>query len=251
VSFKDHFSGHSSQYAEFRPRYPLELFSFLQSIAPGNRLAWDCATGNGQAAVNAARFFDRVIATDASKGQLAEAVPDPRVEYRHCPAESCGLEDATVDLVTVAQALHWLPLDAFFNEAARALKPGGILAVWCYNLLNVSPGMDPVLARFYHDIVGPFWPGERTLVENGYRGISLPFDEVEAPPFAMTAEWSLSHLLGYVGTWSATQRYMKATGENPLDELSEEIVPMWGDPQAIRHIQWPLSVRVCKKPETN
>jgi SAM-dependent methyltransferase len=251
VSFKDHFSGHSSQYAQFRPRSPLELFAFLQSIAPGRELAWDCATGNGQAAVCAARFFNHVVATDASPGQLAQAVQDPRVDYRHCNAEASDLGDETVDLVTVAQALHWLPIEAFFKEAARVLKPGGILAVWCYELLNVSPEIDPLLVRFCYDTVGPYWPPERALVENAYRDIVLPFEELEVPAFAMTADWRLPHLLGYLGTWSATQRYIKSRNEDPVGDLSEELAPLWGDPNTIRHIQWPLSVRVCKKPEQN
>src|SRR5215475_11590766 len=126
MGFKDHFSRQAANYAKFRPRYRRELFDYLASIAPGRELAWDCGTGNGQAAVGLASVFDRVIATDASKKQIANAEPHNRVEYHVAPAENSGIPSGTIDLIMVAQALHWFDLDRFYGQAGRVLKPDGI-----------------------------------------------------------------------------------------------------------------------------
>jgi ubiquinone/menaquinone biosynthesis C-methylase UbiE len=152
--FKDHFSKQAADYAKFRPRYPKELFRRLASIAPDTQLAWDCATGTGQAAIELAEFFDRVIATDASEKQIANAERHPRVEYRAATAEESGLDAASVDLVTVAQALHWFDLDRFYAEVRRVLKPQGLLAATAYKLAKISPEIDLIVNHYYSDIVG-------------------------------------------------------------------------------------------------
>jgi SAM-dependent methyltransferase len=209
-------------------------------------LAWDCATGNGQAAVGLAEQFKHVIATDASEAQLSNAQARPGIEYRHAPAEASGISEHSVDLVTVAQALHWLNIDRFYEEARRVLKPLGIVAVWSYELFDIDPVMDPITARFYTETVGPFWPPERKLVEEGYSTISFPFEELVHPQFRMSREMSFPELLGYIMTWSATQRFIKYHGVNPTEELARELAPLWGDPETRREIVWPLTVKVGK-----
>ncbi|MCP4377042.1 MAG: class I SAM-dependent methyltransferase, partial [bacterium] len=205
--FKDHFSDQSGDYLRYRPSYPGALFAFLAEIPPMQHRAWDCATGSGQAAHGLSTHFERVIATDASAAQIDSAVPAANVHYRVAPAEASGLPDRSVDLVTVAQALHWLDLERFYGEVRRVLKPGGLLAVWSYNLLRTDPAIDAEVDAFYSHTVGPYWPPERRLVESGYRDLPFPFPELDTPPFAMTARWRLEQLLGYLGTWSATKRY--------------------------------------------
>src|SRR5205085_4201212 len=164
--FKDHFSRQAAEYAKFRPRYPKELFRWLGSVAPSNQLAWDCATGSGQAAVELAEMFERVIATDASDKQIANAQQHPRVEYRVATAEDSGLESSSVDLIMVAQALHWFDLEKFYSEARRVLKPDGIIAATAYKLPTGAPPVDAVVNRYYSEIVGKYWPAERRRVEN-------------------------------------------------------------------------------------
>src|SRR4029453_1263385 len=163
MSFKDHFSAQAADYAKFRPRNPWEVFDYLRSIAPSRQLAWDCGTGNGQAAVALASVFDRVIATDASDKQISNVQPHGRVEYRVTPAENSGIKSGTVDLIMVAQALHWFDLDRFYAEARRVMKSEGVLAASAYNLLHVEPAIDEVVNRYYYEVVGPFWPPERKL----------------------------------------------------------------------------------------
>ncbi len=243
MPFKDRFSGHAGEYARFRPRYPRELFEYLAGVSPERKWAWDCATGNGQAAVALAEFFEHVIATDASEKQIAHGQPHERVTYRLTSAERSGLDAASVDLVTVAQALHWFDRDAFFAEAKRVLKPRGVLAVSTYNLFEVSPEIDRLIETFYNDTVGPYWDFERRLVETGYRTIAFPFQELSPPDFRMEAEWSLDDVIGYLRTWSATKNFIAARGFDPVVDLSEDLRAAWGESKT-KEVVWPLSVRV-------
>ncbi len=244
-SFSDHFSGVSSAYAEFRPRYPDSLFAWLAGLPAGRGLAWDCATGSGQAAIGLASRFERVVATDASAEQIGAAVPHPHVDYRVAPAEASGLDSESVDLVTVAQALHWLDRPAFFAEVRRVLRPDGAVAAWAYGNPRVDETRaDEVLRRFTSETVGPYWPPERALVDAEYRTIDFPFAEIEPPAFPMEAWWPLSALLGYIGTWSATTRFRASQGYDPLPALAARLRHFWGDPETPRRIEWPLALRV-------
>lgn len=244
-SFQDHFAAVANAYADFRPTYPATLFDWLAHQVPGRTRAWDCACGSGQASVDLAERFERVWATDASAAQLRDARQHPRVEYRVAPAEACGLPDASVELITVAQALHWFDRPRFYAEARRVLMPGGVLAVWTYGVQRLDdPAVDALVQHFYRDIVGPYWPPERTWVESGYQGLEFPFAEELAPAFIMTADWPLARLLGYFASWSATGRYRQTTGEDPVAALAERLEPIWGDPARPRCVTWPLAIRV-------
>ncbi|MEP6768309.1 MAG: class I SAM-dependent methyltransferase [Acidobacteriota bacterium] len=244
ISFTDHFSGHAAEYSRFRPDYPDSLFEYLAGVPSARRLAWDCATGNGQAALGLADRFARVVATDASARQIAQAIPHPRVDYRVAAAAESGLPDGSVDLVTVAQALHWFDRPLFWEEARRVLVPGGAIAVWAYDLLEVDPAVNAAVRRLAREIVGPFWPPERRLVDAGYAAIEFPFQEISPPRFVMEKLWDLSDLLGYLRTWSATRRYAEAMGEDPIPRIEAELTAAWGDPGQLRHSTWPLDLRV-------
>ena len=243
MKFKDHFSAQAADYAKFRPGYPRELFDYLGSIAPSRQLAWDCGTGNGQAAGGLALVFDRVIATDASDKQIANAQSHERVDYCVAPAENSGIKSATIDLIMIAQALHWFDLNRFYAEARRVLKPNGVLAASAYNLLHIEPAIDEVVSRYYYEVVGPFWPPERKLVEQ-FADLPFPFHEVDAPKLEMTAQWNLDHLLGYLQTWSSTQRFIAAKGSDPLEQIIDELRAAWGDSQQTRNVTWPLVLRI-------
>lgn len=241
--FADHFSRGASAYAEFRPRYPDALFEWLASVAHGHSLAWDCATGNGQAATGLARHFTRVVATDASAAQIAAADPHPpNVEYRVAPAESSGLADASVDLVTVAQALHWLPLEAFYAEALRVLRPGGMLAIWGYSLPTVSAEVDPLVRRLHRDIVGPYWPAGREHVDAGYRTLPFPLPEVRGPELSLEQPFDRRAFEGYLRTWSAVRRFVDAQQMDPLASLLPQLYAQW-PAEEVRTVRWPLFVR--------
>jgi SAM-dependent methyltransferase len=242
--FADHFSRVARAYASYRPHYPDGLFAWLAGLPARRELAWDCAAGSGQASVGLAAHFARVVATDASAAQVSAAAPHPRIEYRVAPADASGLESGTVDLVTIAQALHWLDPGVFYAEASRVLAPGGAVAVWTYGVQQVGiRTIDRLLQEFYTDIVGPYWAPERKLVDTGYRTLSFPFDELSPPRFRMEVEWTLADLLGYVGTWSATEKFREVEGRDPVPTLGEAIAKHWGGTERGRRVTWPLSVR--------
>jgi ubiquinone/menaquinone biosynthesis C-methylase UbiE len=247
-SFHDHFSEVSKRYADFRPHYPVELFDHLATLVPRNSRVWDCACGSGQAAFDLGQRFGSIVATDASREQIALATPHPNVEYRVAPAEQSGLPDASIDLITVAQALHWFDLERFYAEVRRVLRAGGLLVAWAYGNHKVDrEEVDRLVQDYYSNTVGPYWPPERRLVEEGYRTIPFPFPEITLPSFRMETRWTLDQLLGYLSSWSATNRFIKATGHNPLEPLSEKLARVWGDVNSPGLIVWPLSFRVGRK----
>jgi SAM-dependent methyltransferase len=249
MSFKDHFSKQAADYAQFRPTYPQELFDYLGNIAPSRQLAWDCGTGNGQAAVGLASVFDSVIATDASEKQITNAALHERVDYRVALAEDSDIDSGTVDLIMVAQALHWFDLSRFYAEAQRVLKPDGVLAASAYNLLQIEPVIDEVVNRYYYEVVGSFWPPERKLVER-FADLPFTFHKIDPPKFEMRASWNLDHLVGYLRTWSSTQRFIAAKDSDPLKQIMDDLRTAWGAPEQTRNIIWPLTLRIGRNPRS-
>lgn len=241
--FQDHFGVEASAYRQFRPTYPLSLFAKLAAASEGHQLAWDCATGSGQAALVLADFYQAVVATDASASQLQHSDSHNAVYFVQASAETPCIKPASVDLLVVAQALHWLHLPTFFPVAQSVLTPGGVFAAWTYNLMTINTAIDPLLNDFYHNTLGAFWPPQRRLVENGYADIAIPFQPIEVGEFAMAAQWNLRALCGYLSTWSAVQYYKQATGIDPLPGLHTRLVREWGDEAGIKQVRWPLSVK--------
>ena len=214
------------------------------------KLAWDCATGTGQCALALAEVFSHVIATDASQSQLDNAVAHDRIVYQLARAEQTTFESQSVDLITVAQAMHWFDISAFFKEVDRVLKPGGVLAVWMYNLVTIDPEIDTMIYHLYDKILQDYWPGERRLLEQGYAMIDFPFEEVEVPDFSMTMQWNQQQLLGYLQTWSAVREFIKQKGIDPLDDVAALLKATWGESDVIRDVHWPLTVHVRRKVKT-
>lgn len=243
MAFKDHFSSQSAAYSRHRPEYPAALIRYVASLAPDRRLALDCATGNGQAAVALAEHFETVLAIDGSRSQLARAQAGERVRYAASLAERLPLRDHGVALVAAAQAAHWFDFDRFYAECRRVLVPGGVLAVWTYEKFRVDPAIDAVIDEFYSGVVGPYWPPERRYVEQGYRTLPFPWREESAPLFALETDWDLQQVLGYLATWSAVQRYKDLRGEDPLPALAPELQAVWPN-GGYRRLRWPIHLRI-------
>lgn len=246
AAFPDHFSGHAASYAKARPGYPEALFEWLASLAARRDAAWDSGTGSGQAAVPLSLRFRSVVATDASFAQVLKARRAPGVRYAAAAAERAPLKDASVDLITVSQALHWFDLPAFCAEARRVARPGAALAAWAYGNCRVTPPVDAAYDRLYGEILGPFWPPERVHVEQGYRTLSVPFPPLPAPAFAMEADWDLPAFVGYLETWSAVQRYRRKLGRDPVALVRPSLEEAWGDPAAKRRVAWPLALLAAR-----
>jgi ubiquinone/menaquinone biosynthesis C-methylase UbiE len=247
VSFRDHFSPVAGAYARFRPRYPDTLFEMLAEQAPRRLRAWDCATGTGQAALGLAVHFERIVASDASAAQVAAATPHPRVVYTVARAEASGFADGSFDLLTVAQAVHWFDQASFYAEARRVLVPDGVLAVWCYGKAQVDREVDALLHRFHRETVGPFWPPERSLVDDEYRSLIFPFEEIHVPRLAIEQDLTLEGLGGYLRTWSSTQRFVAARGFDPVAPLLENLGRHWGPAATLRSVRWPVTVRAGRR----
>jgi SAM-dependent methyltransferase len=243
-TFKDHFSTRSADYAAYRPTYPSALVDTLADLSPATDTALDVGCGTGQLSVLLAERFSRVIATDASAQQVGQGTPHERVEYRTAPAEASGLPDGSVDCLTAAQAAHWFDLPTFYAEARRVLKPGGVLALIAYGIMQVDAATDPVIQHFYWKVIGPYWPPERRHVEEGYRSFDFPFEELAPPPLAIKIAWCRDDLLGYVGTWSAVRGAERELGSAPVDEFRRALETVWPDAEERRPVRFPISMRL-------
>lgn len=244
LDFPDHFSVTADAYARYRPQYPRELLARLAALAPGLTRCWDVATGSGQAAHALAEHFEHVVATDASEPQIANAVAHPRVEYRVESAEHSSLAAASVDLITVAAALHWFALPAFYAEVRRVARPGAVLAAWSYGTrFDLDPAIDPIVAHHTETVLGPYWTDALRIVNSGYQDLEFPFTEIALPPATITLEWTLDQVVGAIGTWSASNIFRATTGEDPSGPLRARLAAAWG-PATTRTVRIPLFFRV-------
>jgi SAM-dependent methyltransferase len=240
------YSPFARQYAASRPRYPPELFARLASLVDQHRLAWDSATGNGQAALDLAGYFARVVATDISEEQIRHAAKHPRIEYRVARSEESGLAEGTVDLVTVASAVHWFNLGNFFSEVRRVVRPGGVLAAWTYHVGCVEPPFDQVFKRLYRDTLSPYFAGGARLVDDRYETIALPGEAIDPGEFRMSALWNLDQMISFIGSWSGTQRYVAEKGRDPVTLIAEELEHLWGERKRVHTVRWPLFLRISR-----
>jgi len=245
VTFKDHFSARAALYAAHRPDYPAALFSHLAGIPANRNVACDCATGSGQAAVGLLGHFRTIVAIDASRSQLAHATRDGQVSYVAAAAEQIPLRAKSVDLVTVAQAAHWLELGKFYDEVRQVLAPGGALAIWGYGDPVLSdPGLGAIVHDFNRGTIENYWAPERMLLLDGYASIPFPFRETPQPAFTLTREWTMAELGGYLRTWSATAAYVAAHGEDPVVAVERALAKNWGPHDTRQRLEWPLYLRV-------
>jgi SAM-dependent methyltransferase len=241
---KDNFSKNSSEYAQFRPKYPAALFSFLESLVEEKEAAWDCGTGNGQVAGELANFFKRVEATDISQQQLDNAIKPSNINYSLQPAEKANFPDNSFDLITVAQAIQWFNFSQFYKEVNRTLKPGGIIAVIGYGLFKSNEQTNDLINHFYRDILGPYWDPERRYLDDGYRSILFPFEEIPTPDLEMEFSWDFEHLIGYLKTWSAVKHFQRKNGYDPVDVIYGDLRTSFGERRVVK---FPIFLRVGQK----
>ncbi|MDX5372261.1 MAG: class I SAM-dependent methyltransferase [Pseudomonadaceae bacterium] len=234
------FGQRADAYASFRPQYPGALFDWLAANSPDRERALDIACGNGQASRPLRQRFDQVLACDGSLEQLRAAPDLAGIDCFAADAEALPLGVQCLDLIVVAQALHWFASPAFFAEVQRLLRPGGLFCAWCYGLLRIDPGLDTALDAFYHDTLRGYWPKGRASIDAGYADIQPPWSRIAVPGFAIELEWNLQQLMGYLSTWSAVQKLEQASGRDPLLALHPRLAALWGDGQQKRFVRWPL-----------
>lgn len=231
-------------YAHYRPHYPAALAAWLAQQVGGRRLALDVGCGSGQLTRLLAPHFARVIGIDPSRSQLAHAEVPAGVPLLCAAAERLPLAPACADLITVAQAAHWLDLPAFYAEARRVARPGAVLALITYDTLQLEPALNARFQHFYAAEVGPYWPPQRRLVETGYATLAFPFAEFAVPAMALREHWNLAQFFGYVSTWSAVRRLHEAGQGAVLLRFERELRALWGDPARVRPMLWPLHLRI-------
>jgi len=242
---KDNFSTQSGLYKKFRPVYPQVLYDYVLSFVKNKNTAWDCATGNGQVAGVLAEHFDKVYATDISRNQLNNAVQKENIEYKRCPAEDTPFPSHTFDLITVGQALHWFDFEQFFEEVKRVAKPGATMAAWGYALMNINAEVDALVYKLYEDIVGTYWDFERKYVEDHYANIPFPLDNVQQKDFTIAVQWNLSHLIGYLNSWSSVQHYIRQHNENPVDQIVDKLRACWPE-EGVKKVSFPVFLKLGK-----
>lgn len=243
----DLFSNQSEHYKAYRPTYPDELYDFLFQHTPHFERALDCGTGNGQVAVKLAEKFKEVVAVDFSKEQINHAFEHDRITYKVADASESGLDSESVDLITAAQALHWFNTDKFYREVDRVLKPNGFLACWGYGLCTINDHIDPLILSFYDDVIGPFWPRQRMHIEQEYNSLRFPYPLITSPDLQIKKSWNLNQLLGYLRSWSSTQRYIQYKGYDPVKTLAVRLKRYWGDTEEPKNIYWPVFIKAGKK----
>lgn len=243
--FKDFFSSQAAVYAQSRPDYPPALFQYLSSLCKEREIAWDCATGNGQAAIGLAPYFEKVLATDASDAQIQHCFKHEKVRYSVEAAENNSIANQSINLITVAQAAHWFHLQAFYKRVEAVLKPSGVLALWSYSEPLLHPQIDALLEWFMYGYLADYWPNDRLLVRKKYRTIEFPYKQIGTPNFYCVKNWTLRQFLQYALSWSATNRFIQQHQVNPVEEvLFPKILPLWGNIEKTIEIRWQLHLKV-------
>lgn len=238
------FEDKADLYAASRPLYPKALFDYIASLVKTRDLAWDCATGNGQAAVGLADVFTRVEATDISKGQITNAFQRDNIRYSVQPSETTSFEDNQFDLVNVAQALHWFDYSAFWPEVSRVLKPDGMFVAFSYIWPEVSSTIDRIVRERVIDVTAPYWAPNNTLLWDQYKDVTLPFTPINSPSFELVNHWNANELINYLHTWSGTRKCMENQGTDFFDQASRDIRQAWVDPELKRPVKHPMTLIV-------
>lgn len=240
---KDNFSLQSGEYAKYRPHYPQEFFTYLNSIVSHKDNVWDCGTGNGQVAYKLSETFGTVFATDISQSQIDNALQADNLFYSVQPAENTNFPERIFDLVIVAQAIHWFDFERFYQEVRRTSKEHALICVLGYGKLEISEPIDRVITDFYENVIGQYWDKERRYVDESYRFIPFPFTEIETPNFVNLQHWTLQHLMGYLNTWSAVKHFIKQNAYDPLENIRSELKQLWGN-EEIKVVRFPLLLRL-------
>ena len=242
MSVIDFFSEKADLYAAARPRYPQYLYEFLASLLNSRQRVWDCATGNGQAAIDLADYFSEVYATDVSVQQINHAMPKTNVDYSVQPAEETNFPDAYFDAVIVAQALHWFDLERFWLEVKRVLLKNGLFAAWGYDCFSISPEINRVVEENIVSIIKPYFSSRIQLLYDGYCHVGFPFEPIQVPLMEIEVAWNLSNFLDYIHTWSATRQCMQQQGMEFYETASSKLSSVWGDPQARKKVTMKMHI---------
>ena len=247
---QDHFSTVAQAYVDARPGYPAALFDAIAAQVRAPVHVWEPGCGSGQATRDLAARFAHVHATDPSERQLAqhwarrEAGANVTLDVE--PGERTWLFDGSVDLVAVAQAMHWFDVPAFFAECDRVLRPGGVLAAWGYDDFDIPSDMADAVLPFRARIESD-WPAERAFIKRHYADFDWPFERIDTPPMTLAVDWPFERFVGYLSSFSAVVQHRARTGEDAVALHVDALRASWGDPAGTRRITWPLFLHLRRK----
>ncbi len=233
--------------ASNHPRYPEELFSYLAGLSTTTHRAYVYEIGNNQAATYLASRFDEVISADMNQVKKPNAPSKNNLSYICSTAAKIPLVEKTVDLLTVSQAWHWIEAKQLEQEAYRVLRPGGLLAVWGFNLPRIDEPISKLIHHYYNHELKDHWPDERKNHEQAYADFPTRLALLPTPAFAMHQPLTTSQLLNYILRWSATQELIAAGKKAVYDKLYQEVFKLLGSADKLLNISWPLTLKVARK----
>lgn len=208
-----------------------------------------------------AGIYKNVIATDTSLKQLEYAPKLPNIRYEQTPPvlSMAELEKLTpqgsLDLVTIAQALHWFDAPSFYEQVKWVLKKThGVIAAWCYTIPRVNPSVDSVFDRFYTVDSNPYWDPARRFVDAEYRSIDFPFEAIDGAadtgPFEFETEkiMDLQDYFMYIRSWSAYQTAKEKGVELLNKDVVDEFERAWNQSGSNGHkaVKFPVFLRIGK-----
>ncbi|MCJ8170730.1 class I SAM-dependent methyltransferase [Atopomonas sediminilitoris] len=236
------FQAEACAYQRYRPDYPAELFAWLSQQCASQQRVLDIACGSGQASEAWRSHFDQVLACDLNLAGLQRSPAHSPVLYVQSAAERLPITDHSLDMISVAQALHWFATPTFYNEARRVLQPHGLISAWSYGFFSSGlPALDHALQHFHDHTLGAYWSAGREHVMQGYRHLPFPFTQHLTPTFNITRHWLAEELLGYLSSWSALAQYRQHHAD-PLPALANTLHDIWPSSGERLCFTWPLCV---------
>lgn len=162
------------------------------------------------------------------------------------PAENTNLQENSVNLITVAQAVHWFDFERFYQEVRRVGTRNGIIAVWSYGMHKIDSEIDKMSEKLTvgGEVLGNYWPQETKYVKEDYKTIPFPFEEIDVPKFEMSITWSFDDLFVYMETWSSVKRAQKLKNYNPLNLVKEDMKNLWGKDDEQKLVRWIINLRI-------
>jgi hypothetical protein len=142
----------------------------------------------------------------------------------------------------VGTALHWFDFEKFYAEVNRVTQPGAGFIAWAYAPFRSEPAIDDILDNFAYNILGPYWDEERKWVDEQYKTIPFPFEEIKAPTLEISVNWTLEQFTGFLHSWSSVQHFVNQAQSDPVNIILQQLKTLW-QPGEIKQLIFPLFIR--------